>query len=133
MEHIEQISWNGQVLAMIVRSEINPERTVFVTPEHFNLQLGFVVYAAGKEVPRHTHRVIERHIEGTSEILFIKKGRCLMDIYDNKQNLVTTRELKQGDVLLMIGGGHGFRMLEDTILVEIKQGPYTGIEEKERF
>ena len=47
--------------------------------------------------------------------------------------LVATRELKTGDVMLMVGGGHGFRMLEDTVLLEVKQGPYTGITEKRLF
>ena len=47
--------------------------------------------------------------------------------------LIATRELATGDVMLMVGGGHGFRMLEDTVLLEVKQGPYTGVAEKERF
>ena len=47
--------------------------------------------------------------------------------------LVATRELLPGDIMLMVGGGHGFRMLEDTVLLEVKQGPYTGLDEKERF
>jgi hypothetical protein len=46
---------------------------------------------------------------------------------------VATRELRDGDIMLMVGGGHGFRMIDDTILIEVKQGPYTGIDEKERF
>jgi hypothetical protein len=46
---------------------------------------------------------------------------------------VATRELREGDILLLVDGGHGFRMLEDTVFVEIKQGPYTGLDEKERF
>jgi hypothetical protein len=56
-----------------------------------------------------------------------------MDIYDDDRRLVATRELRKGDIMLMVGGGHGFRMLEDTVLLEVKQGPYTGLDEKERF
>jgi hypothetical protein len=63
----------------------------------------------------------------------VKKGRCLIDIYNNDRELVATRELYPGDLMLMVGGGHGFRMLEDTVFLEVKQGPYTGEEEKERF
>jgi hypothetical protein len=66
-------------------------------------------------------------------VILVKKGRCLLDIYNDERELVATRELSAGDLMLMVGGGHGFRMLEDTILLEIKQGPYTGVEEKERF
>ncbi len=66
-------------------------------------------------------------------MLIVKRGRCEIDIYNDARELVATRELRQGDVMLMIAGGHGFRMIEDTILLEVKQGPYTGVDEKERF
>jgi len=118
MESIEQINWNNQLLAIIIRAETNPEKTTFVTPEDFNFQLGFVVYPSGGEVTPHTHLPLERHIVGTSEVLLIKKGRCLVDIYDDNRELITS---------------HGYRMLEDTTFLEIKQGPYTGSIDKERF
>lgn len=133
MDLSEQIFSEGKLLAFVIRNELSPATTTFVTPPEINLQLGYVVYPNGGQVLRHMHRPIERHITGTTEIIFIKKGRCLMDIYDDKQKLVNSIDLKQGDTVLMIGGGHGFRMLEDTILLEIKQGPYTGMEEKVRF
>ena len=63
----------------------------------------------------------------------LRSGRCLIDIYDDAQHLIATRELRVGNVVLMVGGGHGFRMLEDTVLLEVKQEPYTGLDEKERF
>ncbi len=56
-----------------------------------------------------------------------------MDVFDDEQQLVTTRELKTGDVMVMVGGGHGFRMLEKTVLLEVKQGPYHGTDEKVYF
>jgi len=84
-------------------------------------------------VKPHLHRSLERSIKGTSEVLLIKKGRCEVDIYNNVKETVATRELREGDILLLVDGGHGFRMLEDTVFVEIKQGPYTGLDEKERF
>jgi hypothetical protein len=133
MELSEKIFSNGKLLAYVIRNELSPEKTSFITPSDVNLQLGFVVYPAGGQVLRHLHRPIERHITGTTEILFIKKGRCFMDIFDDQQKLVQSVELKQGDTVLMIAGGHGFRMIEDTILLEIKQGPYTGMDEKVRF
>ncbi len=92
-----------------------------------------MVYPQDGEIVRHVHRPLERHIVGTSEVLIVRKGRCEIDIYNDDHRLVATRELRTGDVMLMIGGGHGFRMLEETILLEVKQGPYTGLEEKERF
>ena len=133
MNYIEHVTWDGKPLSYIIRAEMKPDKTTFLTPQEFNLQVGFVVYPAQGEIVRHIHKPLERHITGTSEVLVIKKGRCEIDIYNDNRELVATRELRTGDILLMVGGGHGFRMLEDTILLEIKQGPYTGLEEKERF
>jgi mannose-6-phosphate isomerase-like protein (cupin superfamily) len=133
MGPVEQIIWKDKPLAYIIRAEMAPGKTTFLTPSELNLQVGFVVYPAGGEVARHLHRPLERHIVGTSEVLVVKEGRCQMDIYDDDRRLVTTRELRKGDIMLMVGGGHGFRMLEDTVLLEVKQGPYTGLDEKERF
>ena len=130
---IECVSWNDKPLAYIIRGTYLPERTTFVTDNSMPLQTGHVVYPAGGTIQRHVHKPIERRLTFTSEALFVKKGRCWIDIYSDDRQLVASRELAKGDLMLMLGGGHGFRMIEDTILIEIKQGPYTGIDEKERF
>jgi len=133
MELIEKIIWQDIPLAYIIRGELMPTATTFLTPPEFKQQVGFVVYPAGGQIQRHVRRPIERHLIGTSEVLVVHKGRCEMDIYTDDRKLVATRELRTGDIMLMVGGGHGFRMLEDTVFLEVKQGPYTGIDEKERF
>lgn len=132
-QDVECISHDGSPLAYIIRGTLLPERTTFLTPPEFKQQVGYVVYPAGTEIARHIHRRIERHLVGTSEVLIVRKGRCLIDVYTNDRELVATREMQANDVMLMVGGGHGFRILEDTVLLEIKQGPYMGLEEKERF
>ena len=129
----EIIEKNGAELCYIIRAELAPATTTFVTPSHYKQQVGFVAYPAGGEVQRHLHLPLERHLVGTSEVLIVRKGRCLMDVYDDAKELAATRELNAGDVVLMVGGGHGFRMLEDTLFLEVKQGPYLDLEEKERF
>jgi len=133
MEHVEQIASGSKVLAYIIRSEINPDKTTFLTPSDLKQQVGFIVYPAGGVIKRHVHRLLERHLIGTSEVLIVRRGRCEIDIYDDERKLVASRQLRPGDIMLMVGGGHGFRMLEDTVLLEVKQGPYTGIDEKEHF
>ena len=130
---VETITWNNKSLAFIVRAQVCPDKTTFLTPQDLNLQLGFVVYPANGVVPRHVHLPLERHTIGTSEVLIIKKGRCAVDFYNSNRELVTTRELGEGDIVLLVEGGHGFRTFEDTVFLEIKQGPYTGQQEKERF
>ena len=130
---VERIHWGQTCLAYIIRASFLPDETTFLTPPDFKQQVGYVVYAAGGEIQRHVHRSLERQLVGTSEVLVVKKGRCEIDIYNDDRELVATRELYEGDIMLMVGGGHGFRMLEDTVFLEVKQGPYTGVEEKERF
>jgi len=132
-ELLEHISSNNETLAYIIRAELMFPATTFVTPPEFQQQVGFIVYAAGSEIARHEHLPLERRIVGTSEVLIVRQGRCQIDIYDNRRDLVATRELHRGDIVLMVNGGHGFRLLEDTVLLEIKQGPYVGLKEKEHF
>jgi mannose-6-phosphate isomerase-like protein (cupin superfamily) len=130
---VERIERDGRPLAVIIRAAMMPEKTTFLTPNEFKQQVGFVAYPGGGEIARHVHRPLERHLVGTSEVLVVRKGRAEIDVYDDDKSLVATRELRVGDIMLMVGGGHGFRILEDTVFLEIKQGPYTGIDEKERF
>lgn len=130
---IETIKDGDEALAYIVRASNAPERTAFVTPHDCPQQVGFVVHRADFEIARHFHRPIERVIVGTPEVLVVRQGRCEIDIYDRNRQFVATRELHSNDVMVMVGGGHGFRMLEDTVLLEVKQGPYFGPDEKRQF
>lgn len=129
----EWVKAGDRPLACIIRASVMPSQTTFVTPDDYKQQVGFIAYPAGGVIKRHVHKPLERHIVGTSEVLIVRKGRAEIDIYDDDRTLVATRELRTGDVMLMVGGGHGFRILEDTVFLEVKQGPYTGIDEKERF
>lgn len=133
MTKFETIVSDQKTLACIIRAETNPLRTTFITPPESDLQVGFVVWPAGCAIERHVHRPLERHIVGTAEVIVVKRGLCSLDIYNENRELVATRELRPGDLALLLGGGHGFRMLKDTVLLEVKQGPYTGNQEKERF
>ena len=131
---VEAITDNGAVLAYLLRVGPPPERTTFLTPDGCNLQVGRVVYPAGGEIPRHMHLPVERHIVGTTEVLIVERGRCSVDIYTEDRSVVATRELRTGDMLIAVAGGHGFHVIEDLVLLEIKQGPYVGDNAtKERF
>jgi hypothetical protein len=130
---VEIVSDLGKPLTYIIRHQAAPDTTTFLTPPEFKQQVGFIVYPAGGEVQRHVHRQLERRLTGTSEVLYVLKGHALIDVYNDDHLLIASRELFVGDLMLMVGGGHGFRMLEDTTFLEIKQGPYQGIDEKEQF
>ena len=133
LDFVEYIKVEEELLCIIVKAPTYLERTTFVTPENLNLQVGFVVYKAGDEVPRHYHNEIERTVSSTSEVINVRVGSCNVQIYDDSQNLVADRRLDVGDIIIFVGGGHGFRMNKDTVLSEVKQGPYIGIDEKTNF
>ncbi|MGE5223975.1 MAG: hypothetical protein ACM3PY_16165 [Omnitrophica WOR_2 bacterium] len=131
---VEFISTEDNVLAsIIIRSDYKPSQTSFITSPNLAQQVGFVVYPAGGVIKRHVHKTMNRQIVGTSEALMIREGCIEIDVFDQEHNLLATRELRAGDFVLMVSGGHGFRVLEPTILLEVKLGPYGGVDEKELF
>lgn len=133
MELVEPIVWREKVLGCIIRAQLQPDKTLFLTPPDFGLQIGYVVTPAGESVRRHVHVPQERRVVGTPEVLVVKEGRCRVDIYGEEREFVASRELQAGDVFLSLCGGHGFHMMERTVFLEIKQGPYTGPDSREIF
>jgi cupin fold WbuC family metalloprotein len=121
----------GTQLALIVWNDYIPSTTQFVTPDDFKQQVGFIVYAKEEAVKTHRHLPLHRHLIGTSEAIIVRQGRALFRLYDLSRTLIANRELKAGDIILMINGWHGVDFLEDTILLEIKQGPFLDMKEKE--
>lgn len=133
MNPVEIISAHGLALAYIIRSDWMPTKTEFLTPDHLGQQMGMIVYDAGQHIQPHLHLPIVREVHGTTECIVVRKGKCAVDLYDAAQALVATCELRCGDIVLLLEGGHGFRMHEDTVLFEVKQGPYAGVQDKLRF
>jgi len=88
---------------------------------------------AGYVIQPHVHNIVERKVEYTQEVLFIKAGKVRLDFYDDEKNYLKSIILEEGDVILLANGGHGFEMLEETEIIEVKQGPYAGEMDKVRF
>lgn len=129
----EQIEHKGELLAIIIREGYNPAATEFITPESFKQQVGFIVYGRNKDIEPHIHHEMPRTLKGTSEVLILKKGRARVDFYSQDKKYTESRRLLPGDTLILISGGHGFHFDEESVFLEIKQGPYIGPQEKERF
>jgi mannose-6-phosphate isomerase-like protein (cupin superfamily) len=128
----ESITARGMTLALVIRAAPAPPGAQFVTPPEAGLQVGVLTHAEGTSIPRHKHHRIERQVSGTSEVLLVRSGSCEVDVYDDEERIATA-QLSAGDVIVLLAGGHALRMLEDTVLVEVKQGPYPGVEEKVRY
>jgi hypothetical protein len=133
MPQIHEVRAQDGTIAYVVKGADSPSATEFVTPSEANLQVGFIVKEAGFTIPNHDHKPVERHIVGTAEVLFVRKGRCEITFFDSGRKPVETAEVETGDIVVLLAGGHGFHMLEDTVFVEVKQGPYPGIDEKDQF
>ena len=130
---IEKITFSGKTLAVLLKSSYYSEGIEFFTPDHFSQQLGYMNRPKGYVIPPHVHNPVPREVHFTKEVLMIKSGKVRVDFYDDFQNYLESRILNEGDVLLLAFGGHGFEMLEPSELIEVKQGPYAGDEDKTRF
>ena len=132
-DHFETILDNQVVLAIILRASFFREGIHFFTPNDFSQQLGYMNRPAGYVIPPHVHNPVSRQVQFTKEVLYIKSGRVRIDFYSDDQQYLHSKVLNQGDVILLSFGGHGFEMLDNAEIIEVKQGPYAGEADKTRF
>jgi len=130
---IENIIHAGCTLAVLLRADFRKEGIQFFTPDDFSQQLGYMNRSQGYVIQPHVHNPVPREVQFTKEVLLIKSGKVRVDFYDDDQNYLESRVLNQGDVILLAYGGHGFEMLDASEVIEVKQGPYAGEEDKTRF
>jgi mannose-6-phosphate isomerase-like protein (cupin superfamily) len=130
---ITEIRHHGVLLALIVPQCFHEPGIHFFTPNDFSQQLAYMRHPAGKVIPPHVHNPVAREVHYTLEVLLIKRGRLRVDFYDPSRNYLESRVLEPGDVILLATGGHGFEVLEEVEMIEVKQGPYAGEADKTRF
>ena len=130
---INTITNDGQTLAIILRTTYKEKGINFFTPNEFSQQLAYMNHPTGHEIQPHLHNPVLREVQFTKEVLFIKSGKVRADFYDNEKKYLESRILVSGDVILLAFGGHGFEMIEDSEIIEVKQGPYAGEADKTRL
>ncbi len=130
---IENVTHEGATLAIIVRAAYTHDGIKFFTPDEFSQQLAFMKHPVGTQIDPHHHNPMERSVTLTQEVLFIRRGRLRVDFFDAGHEYLESRVLGPGDVVLLASGGHGFEVLEELEMFEVKQGPYAGAGEKTRF
>ena len=128
-----KITDGNTLIAIILPSDYHSEGIEFFTPNNFSQQLAYMNRPKGYEVPAHFHNKVSRQVSYTQETLFIRRGRVKLDFYSDKKVYLESYELKAGDVVLLAAGGHGLIMLEETEIIEVKQGPYLGDDDKVVF
>jgi len=130
---VEYVRHAENLLAIILPASFRNSGIHFFTPNDFSQQLACMCHPSGKIILPHVHNQVPREVRYTLEVLFIKRGKVRVDFYDENEQYLESRILFTGDVILLAAGGHGFEMLEETEMIEVKQGPYTGEEDKRRF
>ena len=128
-----RIEHDGQLIAVIIPASYREPGIHFFTPDDLSQQLAFMRHPAGKTIDPHVHNAVTREVSYTQEALFIRAGSLQVDLYAPDRTYLRSEVLGAGDVILLCSGGHGFRVLEEVEMVEVKQGPYTGDADKTRF
>lgn len=130
---MEQVLDGDEILAIIIRRDFSVEGISFFTPDNFSQQLALMSHSAGKVIDPHVHNPVSREVKYTQEVLIIRRGRLRVDFYNDCQRFLESRILDAGDVILLAAGGHGFEVLDELEMIEIKQGPYAGGQDKTKF
>ena len=125
---------NGEMLLAIIIPHIYHKPGIsFLTSNELSQQLAYMEHPKGHEIAAHVHNPVHRSVVYTRETLVIRKGKLRVDFYDDDQNYIESHVISAGDVILLVSGGHGFKVLEDIEMIEVKQGPYAGEGDKTRF
>lgn len=130
---MEIVKKNKKTLAIVIRNNHECDGIDFITPGDYSQQVAYMHHPAGKVIDAHTHNIVHRNVFMTQEVLFIKKGKLRVDFYDEYEEYLESKILTAGDALLLVSGGHGFKVLEELEMIEVKQGPYAGDADKTRF
>jgi len=130
---IEIITHGLEAVALIIRAEYDEPGIKFFTPGTFSQQVAYMKHPQGHKIAPHIHNIMTRQVLYTQEVLVIRYGKIKVNLYDSNKEFICDRVLCSGDLILLCGGGHSFEMLEETAMVEVKQGPFTGEGDKTRF
>ncbi|MEG1847138.1 MAG: hypothetical protein RR238_01590 [Lachnospiraceae bacterium] len=121
------------VLAIIMEHDFKTDGVYFCTPNEYSQQMAYMHHPTGKIIDPHVHNIVERKVHYTQEVLFIKSGKLRVDFFNEERVYLESYILSAGDVIMLASGGHGFEVLEELEMFEVKQGPYTGDQDKTRF
>ncbi len=132
-ENIFKVENENRLLSLIIKKDYESEGISFFTSNQMSQQLGYMKRPAGYKIQPHIHLPVARKVIYTQEVLFIKSGTIRVNYYDNNKSYLGEIIVTQGDFVFLSDGGHGFDFLEESEIVEVKQGPYSGEMDKEKF
>ncbi|MCX5709292.1 MAG: hypothetical protein NT088_00960 [Candidatus Omnitrophica bacterium] len=130
---IENITDKNKTIAIIVYNNYEEDGIKHFSPPEFPLQVGCMKRPKGYKITPHLHNPVSRATSATQEVLFIRKGTIRVDFYSSKRKFIQSRKLSAGDAVLFAEGGHAIDVLEEAVIIEVKNGPYSEENDKTRF
>ena len=135
---IEKIYNKKKLYALIVRNKYRKKKGInFFTDNKAFQQVGFIKQKKDYIIPPHKHNKRKKNaitkIDCTTEVLIILKGMLRVDFYDYKEKYLLSKKLYANDLIILSSGGHGFKVLKDVEIIEVKQGPYFISQDKVKF
>ena len=131
---IENIFYEKKLYAVIVRNKYRKKKGVnfFSTPD-LPQQFGYINHKKNHYILPHIHQKRKIKVLQTTELIFILKGTIRVDFYSEKKKYLFSKKIQKGDFIYLMHGGHGFKILKDSQMIEVKQGPYQQIKDKKKF
>jgi hypothetical protein len=131
---IEKIIYKKKLLALIVRGKYrNKKGITFFTPNNAIQQFGYMKHKKQHIIKPHLHKKRLTKIFYTTEVILLLKGILRIDFYNRFKKYLFSKILKEKDIIMLVQGGHGFKVLRNIEMLEIKQGPYNLIKDKIKF
>ena len=131
---IEKIIHKKKLLALIVKGKYrNKKGITFFTPSESIQQFGYMKHKKAYIIKPHLHKKRLTKIFYTTEVILLLKGIMRVDFYNQFKKYLFSKILKEKDIIMLVHGGHGFKILKDVEMLEIKQGPYNLIRDKIKF
>ncbi len=125
---IEVIEYHGTTYAEIIRANIRVEKTAFFSSPESSFQFGLLAHEAGFVEPPHYHKPFRREIDDLQQMFVMQRGVVVIELYNDKGDLLREITLGAGDAIVLIHGIHALRVMEDFQAISIKQGPFLGLE-----
>ena len=131
---IEKVLHKKKLFALIVRKQFRKKSGInFFTDNSATQQFGYMKHKKNYLIKPHLHNKRQSKILSTSEVIILLKGILRVDFYDNKEKYVFSKKVYANDIIMLINGGHGFKVIKDIEIIEVKQGPYSMIKDKKKF
>lgn len=128
------IIYKNKTIAVVIRSNHPVDNLQFFTKDEDLLQVGIHNKKAHTLVKPHVHKSNPQVIKEIYEVFYVVKGALKLTMYSKKTGRkIKSVILRQGDSAIHMGEGHGIEFIEDTVLFEVKQGPFLGVQTSKTY